>query len=173
MRGALISARPPQRIALATIDVGAPATLGQSGNAARKEANDRDVLISDVCCESTVAMSSSSGGPLDRQVRFPYRDARRDAISANRDESETSKPGATCAAAVMCAIIAESTPSGARGKDGASNFDAVWAAVYTLPDAEARRFVAQTTATHRAAHWPSLGPAWTVRRFFSVSGRSV
>lgn len=72
MRGALISARPPLRIASATAAVGAVLTASQLGYCRLSEAKARSVLTSEVFCESTVAISSSSGGPLEHHLRGPY-----------------------------------------------------------------------------------------------------
>ena len=72
MRGALISASPPVRIASATSPVGAARTASHVGKRSRSDRNARSVFLSDVCCDSTVMISSSSGGRPRRQRRGPY-----------------------------------------------------------------------------------------------------
>jgi hypothetical protein len=47
-------------------------TRSQVGNAARSEVKARSVLMSEVCCESIVAMSSSTGAMWRRHGRDPY-----------------------------------------------------------------------------------------------------
>src|SRR5215471_15707193 len=62
MRRAFWSAMPPQRMASATSPVGASVTCSQLGNLSLSRANARSELTSEVCCDSTVATTSSRTG---------------------------------------------------------------------------------------------------------------
>ena len=62
MRRAFWSAIPPQRMASATCPAGAAATRSQLENLSLSCANARSELMSEVCCDKTVATTSSMTG---------------------------------------------------------------------------------------------------------------
>jgi hypothetical protein len=62
MRTAFWSAIPPLRMASATAAAGARRTSSQAGNRRLSVAKARSEFTSEVCCERTVATTSSSGG---------------------------------------------------------------------------------------------------------------
>src|SRR5690348_1838265 len=64
-------ARPPQRMAPATCPAGAAATCSQLENLSLSCANARSELVSDVCCDKTVATTSSMTGSTGLGVNAP------------------------------------------------------------------------------------------------------
>src|SRR5262249_50038877 len=72
MRRAFWSAIPPQRIASATSVVGASATCSQVGNLSFSRANARSELTSEVCCDRTVATTSSMTGSRGLGMKEPW-----------------------------------------------------------------------------------------------------
>ena len=61
MRGAFVFASPPIRIASSSFAVGAAKTSAHVGNARFIEAHARSRFTSEVFCDSTVKINSSSG----------------------------------------------------------------------------------------------------------------
>src|SRR5690242_7807632 len=71
MRRAFWSAMPPQRIASTTCPAGAAATCSQLENRSLSCANARSELVSEVCCERTVATTSSMTGSTGLGANAP------------------------------------------------------------------------------------------------------
>src|SRR5258706_9659054 len=63
---------PPQRMASATSPTGTSATCSQLGNRAVSRANARSELRSEVCCDSTVATTSSMIGSRGLGMNAPW-----------------------------------------------------------------------------------------------------
>lgn len=73
MRAAFWSAIPPERMALATSSLGASSTSSQEGKRRFRVAKARPEFTSEVCCDSTVATSSSITGMLGFALNGPCR----------------------------------------------------------------------------------------------------
>ena len=85
IRGAFVSARPPERIASATAACGRRHHLRPGGvDAARSCANARSAFRSLVCCDRTVRISSSSGSTRRGGARTPHRFSSRARMARTR-----------------------------------------------------------------------------------------